>query len=185
MVTSTQTCVWPRSYFPDASVDPTEARKDAGHAHGRWATMKTCCPGARPAALNRFRPRAPCPSPQTRPTSLVPPARRGYEACACRARLTSYRRTYRAANDRACDRPPEKGRVGGPGSGGDRGIRAGVGVPGRDGEGGGCRGIARGRDDADGPGPGGDVVEQEPAVRAGVRRGLAGLADLGRARAAD
>jgi len=28
----------PRSYFPDASVDPTEARKDAGHAHAVGGT---------------------------------------------------------------------------------------------------------------------------------------------------
>src|SRR5262249_19196081 len=43
-----------------------------------------------PAAPNRFRPRAPCPSPRTRPPSLTPPARRGYDACARRARLISY-----------------------------------------------------------------------------------------------
>ena len=34
------------------------------------------------AAINRLRPRAPCPSPQTCPTSLAPPARRGYADCA-------------------------------------------------------------------------------------------------------
>jgi hypothetical protein len=42
-----------------------------------------------PAALNRFRPRAACPSTQTRPISLAPPARRGYDARARRARLIS------------------------------------------------------------------------------------------------
>ncbi len=42
-----------------------------------------------PAALNRFRPRPACPSPQTRPTSPTPPARRGYDARARRARLIS------------------------------------------------------------------------------------------------
>jgi hypothetical protein len=41
-------------------------------------------------ALDRFRPRAPCPSPQTCPTTLAPPARRGYDPRARRARLISY-----------------------------------------------------------------------------------------------
>jgi hypothetical protein len=55
-----------------------------------------------PVAINRFRPRAPCSSPQTCPTTPVPPARRGYDDCARRARLISYPEVgWRSCNARA------------------------------------------------------------------------------------
>jgi hypothetical protein len=62
-----------------------------------------------PAALNRFRPRAPSPSPQTRPTIVAPPARRDYDACARRARFISYplRRPARGRGRPATDDRPD------------------------------------------------------------------------------
>jgi Resolvase, N terminal domain len=46
--------------------------------------------GRRQSLVRSSVPSPACPSPQTRPTSPGPPARRGYDACARRARLISY-----------------------------------------------------------------------------------------------
>jgi hypothetical protein len=56
MVTSTQTRIWPPSYFPAASVDPTEARNDILGCFGRSHRSRIGQDVAVHAGFKSFRP---------------------------------------------------------------------------------------------------------------------------------